>query len=100
MPSSSATSERTLHRQVEIPPQPLQHMGSSLNLGPFWIPNVVRHPYKMDPKRDRSLENYPHEQRHLLSDAATLAHLAERSLIIGLWAVLCYKHHKAPAGCW
>ena len=35
-------------------------MGSSLNSGPFFgIPIIVRHPYKKDPKRDPTLENYP-----------------------------------------
>ena len=25
----------------------------------FQVPNIVRYPYKKDPKRDPSLENYP-----------------------------------------
>ena len=38
----------------------LKDMGSSLNQGPFWgSPNIIRHPFKEDPKRDPSLENYP-----------------------------------------
>ena len=36
------------------------NMGSSLNYGPFLGPNIVRHPYKKDPKRDPNLENYPY----------------------------------------
>ena len=24
-----------------------------------WVPNIVRHPYKKDPKRDPNVENYP-----------------------------------------
>ena len=27
---------------------------------PFWVPNIIRHPYKEDPKRDPNLENYPY----------------------------------------
>ena len=37
-------------------------MGSSLKQGPFkiWVPDIVRHPYKKDPKRDPDSENYSH----------------------------------------
>ena len=34
-------------------------MGSFLN-GPVWVPQIVRHLYKMDPKRDPNFENYPY----------------------------------------
>ena len=26
---------------------------------PFQVPNMIRHPYKKDPQRDPTLENYP-----------------------------------------
>ena len=32
----------------------VDHMGSSRNYGPFLVPNIVRHPYTEDPKRDPS----------------------------------------------
>ena len=34
-------------------------VGSSQIKVPFEVPNIVRHPYKKDPKRDPSSENYP-----------------------------------------
>ena len=59
-------------------------MGISLKycpvLGP---PNIVRHPYNRDPKRDPNLENYPHSavngplnrtQDHGLSTRRILTH--------------------------
>ena len=29
----------------------------------FGVPNIVRHPYRKDPRRDPTLENYPHTFR-------------------------------------
>ena len=34
-------------------------MDSSLNLGPLFLSNIVRHPYNKDSNRDPNLENYP-----------------------------------------
>ena len=34
---------------------------------PFWVPNIVRHPYKQDPKRDPKLENHPYLPRCQIS---------------------------------
>ena len=36
------------------------NMGSSLNYigSVFYVPNIVRHPYKKDPQRDPNLENH------------------------------------------
>ena len=27
---------------------------------PFWVPNIVLHPYNKDPKRDPDLDSYPY----------------------------------------
>ena len=35
-------------------------MRSSLSRVPFYDPNIVRHPYKKDPKMDPNLESYPY----------------------------------------
>ena len=32
---------------------------------PFWIPKMVRHPHKKDPKRDHELENFPFLRRSI-----------------------------------
>ena len=45
-----------------VPPS----LGGSLNEGPFLVQNLVRRPYKRDPKRDPNLENYPLEGRYPL----------------------------------
>ena len=29
---------------------------------PFWVPNIVRHPYKNNPERHLNVENYPDTQ--------------------------------------
>ena len=34
-------------------------MGSSQIRVPFWVHNIVRHPYKKGPQRDPNLESYP-----------------------------------------